>query len=230
MGNRDARVLLALTSHATLGSTGRPTGYYVPEAAHPWKVFTEHRIEVAFVSTAGGEPPATGYDPADPVQQQFLGDREVARRLAVTPRAADLDAADYDAILFVGGHGTMWDFPGDRDLAALAAGVYEAGGVVAAVCHGPAGLVNLRLRDGRYLVEGKEVAAFTNEEEAAVGLTGVVPFLLESALTGRGAKHTMAAPFQPHVVTSERLVTGQNPASATGVAQAVAALVAAARV
>lgn len=111
----------------------------------------------------------------------------------------------------------MWDFPNDERLAGIAAAIYEQGGVVGAVCHGPAGLLNIKLSDGSYLVAGKTVAGFTNEEEAAVGLSEVVPFLLASQLSDRGAIHTKAENFQAHVVVSDRLVTGQNPASAKGV-------------
>ena len=144
-----------------------------------------------------------------------------------TPRFADVDPADYDAVLFAGGHGTMWDFPDNPDLAHLARELYEAGGVVSAVCHGPAALVGITLSDGRPLVEGKEVAAFTDAEEQAAGLTDVVPFLLQSRLEELGAKHTGAENFQAHVVADGRLVTGQNPASAHGVAAAVLAALAA---
>ncbi len=115
----------------------------------------------------------------------------------------------------------MWDFADDQRLAELTASVYDAGGIVAAVCHGPAGLINVRLENGSYLVAGKELAAFTNSEEEAVGLTSVVPFSLETALTERGAVHQAADNFEVNVVVDGRLVTGQNPASATGVGKAV---------
>lgn len=214
-------VLLVLTSHDRLGDTGRSTGFYLPEAAHPWKVLSEAGFQVDLASPAGGRPPMDGADLTDPVQQAFLDDPEMARKLDATLRVQDLDAADYAAIVYVGGHGTMWDFPDDRTLAGIARDVYEAGGAVAAVCHGPAGLVNITLSDGSYLVAGKNVAGFTNSEEAAAGLTDVVPFLLQSALEERGAKHTGAADWEPHVVVDGRLVTGQNPASATGVGEAL---------
>ncbi|HLU97445.1 MAG TPA: type 1 glutamine amidotransferase domain-containing protein [Thermobifida alba] len=220
------RILLALTSQDRLGDGGGPTGYYVPEAAHPWEVFRRAGHEVSFVSVRGGRPPETGYDPDDPVQRAFRDDPDVAKALADTPTADRLDPADYAAVYFVGGHGTMWDFPDAADLAALACDVYEAGGVVAAVCHGPAALVNLTLSDGRPLVAGKAFAAFTNEEEEAVGLADTVPFLLQEKLEERGGVHVRAPKFQPCVVVNERLATGQNPASAAGVAEAVVKLLA----
>ncbi|POX53850.1 type 1 glutamine amidotransferase domain-containing protein [Streptomyces sp. Ru72] len=211
------KVLFALTSHGRLGDTGRATGFYVPEVAHPAEVFRAAGWDIAFVSVAGGRPPRDGIKPDDTVTTRFLADNEAA--LAATPTAAELDAADYDAVYFAGGHGTMWDFPDATALARLAAAVYESGGVVAAVCHGPAALVNLTLTDGSHLVAGKQVSSFTNEEEAAVGLSDVVPFALETALTERGAKFTKAANFTEHAVADTRLVTGQNPASAAKVAE-----------
>ncbi|GAA5037740.1 putative intracellular protease/amidase [Thermocatellispora tengchongensis] len=215
------RVLIALTSHSVLGSTGRPTGFYVSEAAVPWEVFTEAGIEVGLVSVAGGRPPQDGEDPGDPVQARFLADERIAAQLADTPAAGAVDPAPYDAILFAGGHGTMWDFPGDPGLAALGRGIYESGGIVAAVCHGPAALVGLTLSDGSHLVAGKKVAAFTNAEEEAVGLAGVVPFLLADRLIEQGAVHVPADDFTAHTIADGRLITGQNPASARGVAERV---------
>jgi putative intracellular protease/amidase len=214
------RVLIALTSHSELGDTGRSTGFYASEAAEPWEVFQSAGFDVELVSVAGGRPPVDGVDAADLAQQRFFA----AADLDHTKTAAELDAADYDAIFYAGGHGTMWDFPGAKDLAALGAAIYERGGVVAAVCHGPSALVELRLSDGSYLVDGKNVAGFTNSEEAAVGLTDVVPFLLADELTARGAKHHPAADFTDQVITDDRLVTGQNPASARSAAIAVTAL------
>jgi putative intracellular protease/amidase len=212
-------ILIGLTSHGDLGGL-RSTGYYLPEAAHPWRVFTDAGYTVEFASVAGGEPPVDGADLSDPVQKEFT--EQVS--LATTPTFGDLDPAGYDAVLFAGGHGAMWDFPSDPALASFARDLYERGGVVAAVCHGPAALAGLTLSDGTPLVAGKRVAAFTDSEETAVGLTEVVPFLLQSRLEELGAKHTGAADWQPHVVTDGRLVTGQNPASSTGVAEAVVAV------
>jgi len=210
------KILIGLTSHGDLGGL-RSTGYYLPEAAHPWQVFTDAGYTVEFASVAGGEPPVDGADLTDPVQKEFTERVD----LSATPRIADLDPAGYDAVLFAGGHGAMWDFPSDAGLTAFARELYERGGVVAAVCHGPAALVGLTLSDGTPLVAGKRIAAFTDAEETAVGLTEVVPFLLQSRLEELGAEHTGAADWQPHVVTDGRLVTGQNPASSTGVAEAV---------
>lgn len=217
-------ILLALTSHDDLGGR-RPTGFYVSEAAHPWRVFRNAGFAVDLVSVRGGRPPMDGYEAQDQTQREFASLPE----LAATRPAAEVDAVGYDAIFFVGGHGAMWDFPQDVALARLGRDIYEAGGVVAAVCHGPAALVNLTLSDGSYLIDGKEVSAFTNTEEEAVGLTGVVPFPLQTALEDHGAKHVAAPDFEPQVSVSERLVTGQNPASATLAAQEVVRLLTDAR-
>jgi putative intracellular protease/amidase len=222
---RTRKILIGLTSHGDLAGL-RPTGYYLSEVAHPWRVFTEAGYTVDLASTVGGEPPVDGVDLSDPVQRAFTEDAEMSAKARATPTFADIDTADYDAVLFAGGHGTMWDFPHDAGIAGLARDLYESGGVVSAVCHGPAALVGVTLSTGRPLVEGKKVAAFTDAEEEAAGLTGTVPFLLQSRLQELGATHTGADNFQPHVVTDGRLVTGQNPASATGVAQAVLAALA----
>ncbi|MCZ7426942.1 type 1 glutamine amidotransferase domain-containing protein [Micromonospora sp. WMMA1949] len=216
------RALIALTSHSELGRTGRSIGYYVGEAAEPWEVFRAAGYDVDLVSVAGGEPPVDGRDENDTTQNDFLATAGVTD----TPKAADVDPAGYDVILFAGGHGTMWDFPDDPDLARIARSVYERGGVVAAVCHGPSALVNLTLTDGSRLIAGKRVAGFTNSEEAAVGLTDEVPFLLADKLTEAGAQHVAAPDFTEHVVVDERLVTGQNPQSARAVADAVVKLIA----
>ena len=203
------RVLLVLTSHDDLGGV-RKTGYYVGEAAHPWRVFTDAGYEVDIASIAGGVPPEDGRDSSDPVQEAFLGDPGVSEQLENTTKLDDVDPSRYDAIYLVGGHGTMWDFPDSKRLEAIGRDVYEAGGVVSAVCHGPSGLVNLKLSDGSLLIDGKTVTGFTDEEEAAVKLTEVVPFLLAQKLKERGANHVAAAPWSEHVEVDGRLVTGRT--------------------
>jgi putative intracellular protease/amidase len=218
------RVAIVLTNHGTLGSTGKPTGFYLSEATHPFHVFRNAGYEVDFLSPKGGLAPMDGLDAKDAINDAFLADAALVARTKSTTAIRAADPARYDAVFFSGGHGTMWDFPADASLQAFARSVYERGGVVAAVCHGPAALVNLRLTDGRYLVAGKEVAAFTDEEEAAVKLDAVVPFALETTLRQRGATFVESPNFQARVAVSDRLVTGQNPASATGTAEAVVEL------
>ena len=219
------RILIALTSHDKKGSTsGEPTGAYLPEIAHPYAVFDAAGYALDLVSTRGGRVPLDGVDRSDAVSAAFLDDPEVARQLRESQASSSVDATRYCAMFFAGGHGTMWDFPEAEAFSDAARAIYEAGGVVGAVCHGPAGLVNVRLSNGRYLLAGKAVSAFTNEEERAVKLDAVVPFLLETRLVERGARFDRAANWQEKVVVSERLVTGQNPASASGVAKAMVAL------
>jgi putative intracellular protease/amidase len=218
------KVLFVLTSHDRLGDTGKPTGFYLSEVTHPYKVLTEQGFQVDFISPKGGKAPIDGLDESDPINKAFLENAETRKAIETTRTPESVKAADYAAIFFAGGHGTMWDLPENENLQHLTASIYEAGGVVGAVCHGPAGLVNVKLSDGRYLVAGKQVAAFTNEEEKAVKLEKVVPFLLADKLTERGATHLPAPNFEKQVVVSGRLVTGQNPASATGVGEAIAKL------
>jgi putative intracellular protease/amidase len=216
------RILMILTSHDRLGDTDSPTGWYVPEAAHPWERFRAAGIGVDYMSPAGGTAPLTGYDDTDPVQVAFL--EEYGSLGPVTMAPADVHPERYDGVFYVGGHGTMWDFPADTAMISVVQRIAQRSGVVAAVCHGPAGLLNLRHADGSLLVAGRRVAAFTNEEEEAVGLTGIVPFLLADALVERGAIHVRAANFEANIVIDGRLVTGQNPASAAGVADAAIGL------
>jgi putative intracellular protease/amidase len=218
------RVLIVLTSHDKLGDTGKLTGFYLPEATHPYEVFENAGFEIDFVSPKGGKAPMDGVDLEDPINKAFLEDEAKVAKVENTLTPGQIDPNRYDAILYAGGHGTMWDFPNNQELAQIAATIYEQGGIVGAVCHGPAGLVNIKLADGTYLIAGKTVASFTNEEEAAVQLSDVVPFLLESKLIEKGANHTKAGNFEPHVVVSDRIVTGQNPASAKGVGDRIVEL------
>jgi putative intracellular protease/amidase len=218
------RVLFVLTSHDTLGNTGKETGFYLPEMTHPYEVFEQSGIEVEFVSPKGGKAPMIGVDLQDPSNKVFLEDAAKVAKVENTLTPAVIDASRYDAIFYCGGHGTMWDFPENQALAAIAAQIYEHGGVVGAVCHGPAGLIPIRLSTKELLVAGKTVAGFTNAEEIAVGLADVVPFLLADKLAELGATHTQSDNFQAHVEVSDRLVTGQNPASARGVGEQMVAL------
>lgn len=213
------RALLVLTSHDDLGGV-RETGYYVSEAAEPWQVFTAAGYTVGIASITGGVPPEDGRDEANPTQQAFFADPRVATQLHNTPSLADIDASKYDIVFFVGGHGTMWDFPTAPDINRVGREIYENSGVIAAVCHGPAALVNITLSNGTPLIAGKQVTSFTNAEEAAVGLTNTVPFLLADALTAQGATHLAGPDFTENVVTDGRVVTRQNPQSASSTAYA----------
>jgi putative intracellular protease/amidase len=219
-------VLFVLTSHSIKGSTGKPTGWYLSEAAHPWKILREHGIQVEFMSPQGGHPQVDGFDLKDPINRAFWEDADVQAKLKNTLTPDRVDARRYAAIHFVGGHGTMWDFPGNAAIAGAAAVIYERGGVVSAVCHGPAGLVDIKLSDGSHLVKGKTVAAFTNQEEKAAGLAEVVPFLLAEKLVERGARHVPAGNWIDNVQVDGRLITGQNPQSAKTLGRRLAEAVA----
>ena len=217
-------VLVVLTSHAQMGDTGKPTGFFLGELTHPLEVFEKAGVPVELASIQGGEPPVDGLDLEDKINARYWNDPEFRAKLSATKKLSDLNPADYSAVFFSGGHGTMWDYPDDAAVQKFAREIYEAGSPVGAVCHGPAALVNVKLSDGTFLVAGKEVSAFTNSEEEKVGLTKVVPFLLATKLEERGAKHLGAPDFQKQVVASGSLVTGQNPASAAGVAEKMVVL------
>lgn len=213
------KILFVVTSHAKIDQTGKATGFYLSEVAHPWNVLINAGYEVDFVSPRGGEAPVDGFDLEDPINRKFWEDKTYRAKIEQTKLPSEIDPADYVGIHFAGGHGAMWDLADNVVIAQIAARIYVRGGIVAAVCHGPAGLVNIKLPNGKYLVEGKRVNAFTNEEEAAVQLEKVVPFLLESKLIERGARFEKSAPFSSHVVADHRLITGQNPQSATAVGE-----------
>lgn len=213
------RILIATTSHTEKGDTGLPTGAYLTEIAHPYAVLTRAGYDVEFASVEGGKIPLDGVDKADAESLTFLANH--GTDLATSIPAEKVVPSRYDAIYFAGGHGAMWDLPDSDAFQRVTTAIYERGGVVAAVCHGPAALVNVKLSSGHYLIEGKSVSAFTNDEERAAQLDEVVPFLLADALEAHGADHEAAPNWQKKVVVSGRLVTGQNPASAAGVAEGV---------
>ncbi|MBK1616281.1 type 1 glutamine amidotransferase domain-containing protein [Rubrivivax gelatinosus] len=214
-------VLIVLTSHGVKGASGEPTGFYLGEATHPMAVLEDAGIPVELASIQGGESPVDGLDLDDAVNRRYWEDPAFRERLRQTPRLDAVEAARYSAILFAGGHGAVWDFPDSPAVQRQTQSFWEQGAIVAAVCHGPAALVNVKLADGSWLVAGRHLAAFTDDEERAVKLEHVVPFLLASTLVERGAIHHAAANWTPSVQVDGRLVTGQNPQSAHGVGLAL---------
>jgi putative intracellular protease/amidase len=214
-------VLFVLTSHGTKGDTGQATGFYLGEVTHPLAELEAAGIAVEFASIQGGEPPVDGLDLDDPINARYWNDAGFLEAIRSTAKLDDVESARYAAIFFAGGHGAMWDFPTSAAVARVTREVYEQGGAVAAVCHGPAALVNVKLSDGRWLIDGKHLSAFTDSEERAVGLADTVPFLLASKLSERGARHEAAPDWTAKVVIDGRLVTGQNPQSASGVGAAL---------
>jgi putative intracellular protease/amidase len=216
------KILMIVTSHDRLGSTDAKTGFWLEELAAPYLEFTRAGAQVDIASPRGGKPPADPKSESQPTPavSAFQADAAAVAKLDASLRLGEVKA-DYDAYFVVGGHGVMWDLADNPSLASLLARAYEGGKVVAAVCHGPAALVNVRLPSGEALVAKRRVTGFTNAEEDAVGLSGVVPFALETALRERGGKYASGPQWQPFAVTDERLVTGQNPASSALAAQHV---------
>lgn len=221
------KILMVLTSHDRLGNTGRKTGFWLEELAAPYYLFKDAGAEIALASPVGGLPPL---DPksADPefqtdMTRRFEADEEAKTRLNTTLRLNGLQVTEFDAVFYPGGHGPLWDLAEDKTSIELIERTYAAGKPVGAVCHGPAVFRHAR-RKGEPLVKGLRVTGFTNGEEAAVGLTDVVPFLVEDMLKASGADYSKKPDFQPYAVTDGNLVTGQNPASSVEAAKAVLAL------
>lgn len=219
------RVLIVTTSHGELGASGERTGLWLEELAAPYWVFRDAGFDVEVASMAGGAIPIDprsqeGDEATKPDNARFLGDRRAAETLKQSKALAQVADGDYDVLFLPGGHGTMWDMPANATLARAVGRAYDHGRIVAAVCHGPAGLVGAKRSDGKPVVAARKVSAFTNAEEANVGLGDTVPFLLESRLRELGAIFEASPPFRPHVVRDGNLVTGQNPQSSQAVAQA----------
>ena len=210
-------VLMVLTSHEQLGDTGKKTGFWLEEFAAPFYALKDAGASVTLASPKGGQPPL---DPKSDLPEnqtemtrRFRSDPAAQAQLAATKRLAEVSAEDFDAVFYPGGHGPMWDLPDNHASVALIETFVKADKPVGAVCHAPVALVNVRGRDGEYLVKGKRVTGFSNSEEEAVGLTAVVPFLLEDRLKERGGIYSNGPDWAPYVQVDGKLVTGQNPAS-----------------
>lgn len=213
------KVLFVLTNTSQLGNTGHKTGAYLSEITHPYDEFVKAGYDVDMISPRGGEVPLDGVRMDDPLNAIWMNDEEFTSKIETTLRPWQVKSDDYCAIYFSGGHGAMFDFPDNLQLQKLTAEIFENNGVVGAVCHGSAGIVNVRLSSGGYLIKDHEVSCFTNEEEETVGMERSLPFLLQTRMEEHGAHHTSSPRFTPHVVKSGRLVTGQNPASSSEVGQ-----------
>ncbi len=219
------KILIVLTSHDRLGDTGEKTGFWLEEFAAPYYVLKDAGAAVTLASPKGGQPPV---DPKSDLPEnqteatkRFRADPAAQAELANTKKLADVSANDFDAVFFPGGHGPMWDLYDNADAIALIENFVKADKPVAAVCHAPVALANVRNKDGEYLVKGRHVTGFTNTEEDAVGLTSVIPFLLEDKLKERGGIYGRAADWAPYVEIDGKLVTGQNPASSEPAAEAL---------
>ena len=223
-------ILIVLTSHADLGTTGKKTGFWLEELAAPYYVFKDAGATLTLASPAGGQPPldpvSADADALTDATRRFDADPEAKAALAATHRLGDVNVADYDAVFYPGGHGPLWDLAEDPTSIALIEAAIAAGKSVAAVCHAPGVLRHVRAADGQPLVKGKAITGFTNTEEAAVGLTDVVPFLVEDMLVANGGTYSKTADWGVHVVSDGLLITGQNPASSAEAARVLLAALA----
>ncbi|WP_224962967.1 type 1 glutamine amidotransferase domain-containing protein [Geomonas subterranea] len=219
------KILMVVTSHDRLGDTGEKTGFWLEELAAPYYVFRDAGVKVTIASPKGGMPPV---DPKSNLPEnetqathRFKEDQAAQDDLAHSIRLREVSVNDYDAVFFPGGHGPLWDLAVDPDAIVLIGAFARADKPIAAVCHAPATLGDVKGKDGDFLVRGKRVTGFTNAEEEAVGLTDVVPFLLEDRLKERGADFRSGVIWGPYVEVDGKLVTGQNPASSAPAAEAL---------
>jgi len=223
------KILMILTSHDRLGDSGDRTGFWLEEFAAPYYAFLDAGADVALASPLGGEPPLDPKSDAPDAQtdatRRFHADASARRALATTHPLATVSADEFDAVFYPGGHGPLWDLVDSRESVALIEAMIAAGKPVAAVCHAPAVLRDVMGPDQMPLLRGRRVTGFANTEEDAAGLSAVVPFRVEDLLQSRGGLYSKAEDWQPHVVTEGLLVTGQNPASSSGAAQALLELV-----
>ncbi|MGJ7497299.1 type 1 glutamine amidotransferase domain-containing protein [Variovorax sp. RT4R15] len=224
------KILMVVTSHDKLGDTGRQTGFWLEEFAAPYYTFLDAGHQITVASPKGGQPPIDPMSDTPEGQtvltERFKGDGTALKVLASTLKLADMRAADFDAVFYPGGHGPLWDLAEDKRSIALIEDFYNAGKPVAAVCHAPGVLRHVRIH-GESIVKGKRVSGFTNTEEEAVGLTHIVPFLVEDELKKLGGQFEKVDDWQVLAITDEHLITGQNPASSTAAAQALLKLLAA---
>ncbi|MBA1290375.1 type 1 glutamine amidotransferase domain-containing protein [Pseudomonas japonica] len=219
------KILMVLTSHDQLGNTGKKTGLWLEEFAAPWYVFKEAGAEVTLASPKGGQPPLDPKSDAEDAQtdatRRFQGDEQAKAALANTLPLGEIDPYNFDAVFYPGGHGPLWDLAEDKDSITVLEAFYAANKPVAAVCHAPGVFKNVKAADGHPVVKGKRVTGFTNSEEAAVGLTDVVPFLVEDMLEEKGGEYSKGPDWGSYVVEDGHLITGQNPASSEATAKAL---------
>ena len=218
------KILIAETSVNRYESADRKTGVWLEEITSFYDVMKKAGYEVDFASARGG---AVAVDPAsaeaDPETMRIFNDPEFHKAaLEATMKFSDVNAEDYAAIYFGGGHGAIWDFPDNAELQNIAETIYADGGYITSVCHGEAGLINLKDKDGKYLIKDKKINGFTNEEEDMNGTTGFLPYAAETELIRHGAKFVKGAPYTEFAVEDQRFITGQNPFSSTKVAHMLA--------
>lgn len=224
------KILMILTSHDALGDTGRKTGFWLEELAAPYYIFKDAGAEITLASPKGGQPPldpkSNEPDSQTDDTRRFEADGEAKAALASTVKLADVSATDFDTVFYPGGHGPLWDLAEDAVSIGLIETMLAAGKPVALVCHAPGVLRHVKTADGRPLVEGNTVTGFANSEEDAVGLTDVVPFLVEDELKAKGGIYSRGPDWGSHVVQDGLLITGQNPGSSAEAARALLAALA----
>ncbi|MEC5317345.1 type 1 glutamine amidotransferase domain-containing protein [Brenneria populi subsp. brevivirga] len=219
------KILMVLTSHDRLGDTGQKTGFWLEEFAAPYYVFQDAGAQITLASPAGGQPPldpkSDEPDAQTAATARFRRDPQAQAALARTEKLSTVNPAGFDALFYPGGHGPLWDLANDPDSLRLIEAFDRAGKPLGLVCHAPGALRNAKSADGEPLVKGRRVTGFSNSEEDAVQLSGVVPFLIEDEFKRLGARYEKGADWQPHTATDGRLVTGQNPASSEAAAEAL---------
>jgi putative intracellular protease/amidase len=222
------KILLVLTSHDQLGDTGKKTGFWLEELAAPYYALKDAGAEIVLASPKGGQPPLDPKsDDADAQTEdtrRFKADAEAQAALASTVVLSSVKADDFDAVFYPGGHGPLWDLANDADSIALIEAFAKADKPTGFVCHAPGVLKSVNGPDGKPLVEGRKVTGFTNSEEEAVGLTDVVPFLVENVLIANGGDYSKGPDWGSYVLTDGKLVTGQNPGSSRAAAEALLGL------
>ncbi|MFI2810322.1 MULTISPECIES: type 1 glutamine amidotransferase domain-containing protein [Microbulbifer] len=219
------KILMVLTSHDQLGDTGEKTGFWLEEFAAPYYVFKDAGADITLASPQGGQPPLDPKSDAPDFQtestERFAKDQEAQQQLANTGKLSGVNPGDFDAVFYPGGHGPLWDLAEDQDSIKLIESMYATGKPVGAVCHAPAIFRHTGNSEGQPLVKGKNVTGFSNSEEDAVGLTDVVPFLVEDMLKEKGANYSRGSDWESFIVKDGHLVTGQNPASSEAAAEAL---------
>ena len=222
------KVLFVLTSHSELGNTGKKTGFWVEEFAAPYYLMADEGVDVTIASPKGGQPPidpkSEEPDAQTEATKRYYSDKALKEKIANTQKLSEMNAEDFDAVFYPGGHGPMWDLYDDEDSISLIQDFWSAGKPVAAVCHAPSALLNVKDENGDPLVKGKKVTGFTNSEEEGVKLTDVVPYLLEDELKAKGGKYSSGSDWSAYVVKDGMLITGQNPASSEEAAKQLLAL------
>ena len=219
------KILIVLTSHDTLGDTGKKTGFWLEELAAPYYSFVDAGAELILASPAGGQPPldpkSNEPDAQTETTKRFEADEVAMQQLANTHKLNEVLNQDFDAVFYPGGHGPLWDLAEDQNSISLIEQTLQANKPVALVCHAPGVLRDVQGAEGRSIVEGKSVTGFSNSEEDGVGLTDIVPFLVEDMLKEKGGQYSKAEDWQVYVQEDGLLITGQNPASSAATAEAL---------